>query len=446
MSSCLKLFLFKNVMIGVGRIKTVLRCQKVIKKFLCLLIMSGNIVFSGEIFAAKPAGDFVYDLGFLMAMYLGVDISVKKCVEKHPKLKAPLEEGINLWRNKNLEGITRLDKIFTDYIYKNSKNEMAFELNLTKLKQDIDNQLILKFQKLDPENFESYCRVFPAYIKSKKGDLFQSQKERLDIVFGKDSNVFTSEPKISKKEDRFSSENSKTLQVPKSSERSESKDYLKKLADAKEYDKYNRSVILFINRFANLVNEASEIQDLCSGIVDEEISIDYANKRAKSVGSQVELKLLELEKSVNDIYEPILTSSLKGSVAILKVYISNLPKDARKIIDNYYGLYKATREQDEDAFLKFDRRIRLDGVKLLENQNAVISLEKNKIDEKTPIFYFYDTILNSNRSYIALIHARISELDNPAESGLDYLEGDVALNFKQAEKYIRISKDSVAKG
>jgi hypothetical protein len=65
---------------------------------------------------------------------------------------------------------------------------------------------------------------------------------------------------------------------------------------------------------------------------------------------------------------------------------------------------------------------------------------------KTPIFYFYDTVLNSNRSYIALIHARISELDNPAESGLDYLEGDVALNFKQAEKYIRISKDSVAKG
>ena len=116
MSSCLKLFLFKNVIIGIGRIKTVLRCQKVIKKFLCLLIMSGNIVFSGEIFAAKPAGDFVYDLGFLMAMYLGVDISVKKCVEKHPKLKAPLEEGINLWRNKNLEGITRLDKIFTDYI------------------------------------------------------------------------------------------------------------------------------------------------------------------------------------------------------------------------------------------------------------------------------------------------------------------------------------------
>jgi hypothetical protein len=51
---------------------------------------------------------------------------------------------------------------------------MAFERNLTKLKQDIGNQLILKFQKLDPENFESYCGVFAAYIKSKKGDLFQS--------------------------------------------------------------------------------------------------------------------------------------------------------------------------------------------------------------------------------------------------------------------------------
>jgi hypothetical protein len=409
----------------------------VIKKYLCLLVISGNIIFSGEIFAAKPAGDFGYDLGFLMALYLAVDFTVEECIEKHPVLTGSLKEGVNLWKNKNLKGIKRLNQTWTDYVYKKSKNEVAFERNSSKIKQKLKSGLILNFRKINSKKFEAYCRFFPMYIMSKKGDLFLSQKDRLENVFDKDSNFFTSEPKNSNREDRFSSEKPK---------KPEPKDYIKKLADAKEYGKYSHSVISFTNRFASIVSEVSEIQDLCDGMMNEEVSIDYANRRVKIIIGQVELELLELKKSVKDIYEPNLTSSLKDSVAILNVYISNLPKDARNIIDNYYGLFKATKEGDGAAIFKISRQVRLNGLKLFENTNAIISLEKNKINENAPIFHYYDSILNINRSYMALIKARISESDNPVESQLDFLAGDVALHIKQAEKYLRASKKSVANG
>ena len=410
--------------------------KKWIKLFLILFFILFNLFFSGKLFALQPAGEVAYDLGHLMTKYLGIDIAVENCIKKYPQLKVDLNEASNFWKNKNKENIKRLNKVFTAFIYKNSKDEVGFEQNLSKLKQKMKDANVRTLQNMGATKLELTCRVFPIYIKSKKGDFFQTEKDRLDNIFSKDLNVFTPEPKIARKEDRFSSENPTTQQAPNSSKRPESKDYLKKLADAKEYGKYNNSVILFINRFATLANEISEIQDLCGGILSEEVSTDYANKRVKIIGNQAELKLQELKNSLKDIYKPVLTSSLKDSVALLNIYISTLPKDARDIIDNYYGLFRAVREGNENDFFKFTNKIQLNGIKLLENQNAIISLEKSKIDEEAPIFYLYDTIQNLNRSYIALVQARISEANNPAESQLDFLEGDVALNIQQAEKYI----------
>jgi len=187
------------------------------------------------------------------------------------------------------------------------------------------------------------------------------------------------------------------------------------LRDLKVGAAYIASLNELVSQAGEILNETSRYDDLVYGLIENDVTPEFAERQLQQISATQRLKLKRLKNAVDSLPPPpqgITTPQIKNSIRLVQDMLRTSLETAESEIIGGENFVSAALGGDLDVLAKVERKGLERILGSITRDSGLIQLEKANQKYGTPVYYLYGAIGAGYDSLMAFMKTSLSVKDN----------------------------------